>query len=483
MPVLLLILLLPLVVNAQISFDPVRLDDSTALSYSVPGIAVDSGDLRCNWAAVYDTSISACVRRASASGEPLSGMLFYESEERSGQTCPPELHVVHTLSGGEARLVYHSCDAEINVRFLSSEGEVVDSLHRGRVVNPAISRTDQGLLLVYTDFILNQALILRLDDDGTIRREDTVNVSNVEFALAEGSQAVLIAFSINMQAMTETFCAYRYNAFGVLDGSDTLMVDTLQSGDLDAGHVYACQDSQITVAAPVVQQFATPLAYRMRLMRYRYSEAMVFTPWNIAAIPEGSHIQSWSLAEGPNGSGVIGYYVRDDVGENELRFEAFDGAGQASEVHHTISIPFAPTDVNVSGLSLSILDESVYALFTLSAVDSGVRGGVSLAAFPLSELLSAGERPRIIPRRFNLTAYPNPFNSAVRLDYELPHAGEVRLRIFDISGRLVGERDALSGTSGQGTILWSMDGYPSGVYFARLSSGKLQTGTQLHLIR
>jgi len=49
MRVLLAIVFVPLVLYAQVSFDPRRLDDSTALAYFYPTITEDSGGLMCTW--------------------------------------------------------------------------------------------------------------------------------------------------------------------------------------------------------------------------------------------------------------------------------------------------------------------------------------------------------------------------------------------------------------------------------------------------
>jgi len=81
----------------------------------------------------------------------------------------------------------------------------------------------------------------------------------------------------------------------------------------------------------------------------------------------------------------------------------------------------------------------------------------------------------MLPARVTLTgAVPNPFNPQTHISYHLPVAGEVSLRIYDVSGRLI--RDLASGprSAGQHTELW--DGkdlggqnVASGVYFARLN--------------
>jgi flagellar hook assembly protein FlgD len=71
---------------------------------------------------------------------------------------------------------------------------------------------------------------------------------------------------------------------------------------------------------------------------------------------------------------------------------------------------------------------------------------------------------------------PNPFNPSTRLEYELARAGRVRLRIFDVGGRLVREVDVGHRPAGLSSIPW--DGRDSrgrtlgsGVYVVRLEAG------------
>ena len=74
-----------------------------------------------------------------------------------------------------------------------------------------------------------------------------------------------------------------------------------------------------------------------------------------------------------------------------------------------------------------------------------------------------------------LGAYPNPFNPATTLRYELPEAGEVRLTIYNTVGQAV--RELVSGRQAAGgyAIVW--DGrdragraVASGLYVVRMEA-------------
>lgn len=66
--------------------------------------------------------------------------------------------------------------------------------------------------------------------------------------------------------------------------------------------------------------------------------------------------------------------------------------------------------------------------------------------------------------------YPNPFNQRITVEFELPEAGEIELKVFDISGREITTLDTGHLTLGKHSVVWDADGCASGVYFVRLET-------------
>lgn len=82
------------------------------------------------------------------------------------------------------------------------------------------------------------------------------------------------------------------------------------------------------------------------------------------------------------------------------------------------------------------------------------------------------QEPVAIPASFIGNAYPNPFNSTVTIEFVLLKDQEIKLDIFDLTGRQVHE--LFSGRMNRGVHIreWRPNGQASGIYFARLSTAE-----------
>ncbi len=83
--------------------------------------------------------------------------------------------------------------------------------------------------------------------------------------------------------------------------------------------------------------------------------------------------------------------------------------------------------------------------------------------------------------------YPNPFNNATRINFTLPEQRRVSLKIYNILGQEVIELFDREMPAGEHVVLWEGknsfgEQVPSGMYFARLKSGKKNRVIKLLLI-
>uniref|UniRef100_A0A7V2B0T4 T9SS type A sorting domain-containing protein n=1 Tax=Rhodothermus marinus TaxID=29549 RepID=A0A7V2B0T4_RHOMR len=66
--------------------------------------------------------------------------------------------------------------------------------------------------------------------------------------------------------------------------------------------------------------------------------------------------------------------------------------------------------------------------------------------------------------------YPNPFHPRTAIRFDLPEAGDVRVEVFNLLGEKVATLYEGFMSAGVGkTLRWDAVGFPSGVYFYRVS--------------
>jgi hypothetical protein len=92
--------------------------------------------------------------------------------------------------------------------------------------------------------------------------------------------------------------------------------------------------------------------------------------------------------------------------------------------------------------------------------------------------------PDVIPLEYQLSQnYPNPFNPTTQIEYSVPKAGHVSLKVFNTLGQEVAT--IFDGHQLAGKYVATLDGkgLPSGVYFYRLQSGSTSLAKTLVLTK
>ncbi len=176
----------------------------------------------------------------------------------------------------------------------------------------------------------------------------------------------------------------------------------------------------------------------------------------------------WNSSSDPEGA-VISYqlhvYIPDDPPPWEYNLATQDTSA-------LVEIP------------LPVLDEPTEFRWTVHATDGFNTINASNGTGVFFIMIEAAEDPpALTPSSFALTAYPNPFNPTATIQYHLPQAGEVSLRVFDVTGRVVSELARGYQTAGQYTIHFDGAALPTGIYFARLETGSAQRTYKLMLLK
>lgn len=107
----------------------------------------------------------------------------------------------------------------------------------------------------------------------------------------------------------------------------------------------------------------------------------------------------------------------------------------------------------------------------------------SIGSFATVNLTAVAENKNIIPAKFALCLYPNPFNSNTVINFQLPMATQVTLKVFDTLGReLVTLVDDFLDT-GEHQLTFNATRLPSGIYFFHIETGSFSQIRKALLIK
>jgi hypothetical protein len=133
-----------------------------------------------------------------------------------------------------------------------------------------------------------------------------------------------------------------------------------------------------------------------------------------------------------------------------------------------------------------------FPLYYLDLEGAGLLAGAVMDLF--GESLSAdGDRMAGLPRAYSLSQnYPNPFNPLTTIEYDIPDqlgdGAEVKIRVYDIRGRLI--RTLLNESRKPGTYRVVWDGQDesgsevaSGVYLYSIEAGEFSSTRKMVLLR
>ena len=113
---------------------------------------------------------------------------------------------------------------------------------------------------------------------------------------------------------------------------------------------------------------------------------------------------------------------------------------------------------------------------------STYNGGVAM--YDAGATTAAGPHASQLNKGFVLRQnYPNPFNPSTRIKYQLPQAGHIALKIYNILGQEMANLVDQFQLAGEYEVAWNAFNFPNGIYFYRLSSGEFVETKKLLLVK
>jgi hypothetical protein len=84
---------------------------------------------------------------------------------------------------------------------------------------------------------------------------------------------------------------------------------------------------------------------------------------------------------------------------------------------------------------------------------------------------------------FGSHCYPNPFNAATTICYEVPTDSNVGLEVYNLCGQRVAMLVNAKQQAGNRSIVWDASGFSSGIYFYRLTAGDFTETKRMMLVK
>lgn len=123
---------------------------------------------------------------------------------------------------------------------------------------------------------------------------------------------------------------------------------------------------------------------------------------------------------------------------------------------------------------------STKVISVVAEADDGSGGGG-----PIPKLINPGiEEENNVPETVELLpAFPNPFNPSTNISFQLPVAGQVSIRVFDLNGREVSVLADQVFSAGTHQLMLNANNLSSGTYVVRMNTGVIVRTQTLTLIK
>ena len=173
---------------------------------------------------------------------------------------------------------------------------------------------------------------------------------------------------------------------------------------------------------------------------------------------------------------------------NSKRTASFYGAAHSHIFQAGDRIRIVVTNLDVVPVDQWFLGTNPFVLPTLNSGDHTLYlNANSYIEFPVRTVFNS---PMHVvqnlntPKDFTLKQnYPNPFNPTTVIEYNIPNAGIVDLRVYDITGKEV--RTLINGyqDAGNHRVEFNASNFASGIYFYKIKAGNFQDVKRMVLIK
>lgn len=269
----------------------------------------------------------------------------------------------------------------------------------------------------------------------------------------------------------------KYSEEGALLEEGYCIADTAGSNTLAMGTVFR-KVGETMEAAMLVEDYGTnPLSYVMHVGTWP-DETQV--SWNLGDTLNNIY-RLYGMAKNEQQEMVLAVCIDDSIVVHEkLLFWACDATGLPRGEPLALALPDSQSATDVM---LESLGQSFYAAYSygnLTMPDAPLR--VWLTAFTTEDILPAS-RHEPAPKGFEISAWPNPFNSSVNIAYYVPVSEQMTLSVHDLLGRRVEMLAQETQAPGMHQIVWRPERQASGSYFVHMQSPRYSMTQKVILLK
>ena len=184
-----------------------------------------------------------------------------------------------------------------------------------------------------------------------------------------------------------------------------------------------------------------------------------------------------------SGNFQIGVFLsNDNVANDQDSPFGIHVINESIQPNESKSFTFSPTE-SIDGLESG----EYYLWFAVNlegSTDIDIDNNVKMSK-DLYSIVGTSTGPEgTIPSDFVLEQnYPNPFNPTTQISFQLPQAGNVNFRVFDMMGREVFSQLNEQRSAGEHTITFNASILSSGIYIYQVQSGSFSQTRKMTLIK
>lgn len=172
-----------------------------------------------------------------------------------------------------------------------------------------------------------------------------------------------------------------------------------------------------------------------------------------------------------------------------MQWQAVSGA-TSYNIQIATDVNFVNTvyNANPTGTSQTVpagtLQLNTLYFWRVRASNSGGFGPYSATRNFRSTTTSVNSIGTVIPTEFKLyNNYPNPFNPSTTIRFDIPKNTDVKIKVFDLTGRMISELIVISLQPGVYETSFNASNFASGIYYFRIEAGEFNDTKKMMLIK